>query len=117
MKILSDEIRQFYRDKHIPVHLVLNACAKKGLAPIQAYSAMEHCYYKMRDGKEIADHEITRYIINVCKTVVIEDSQWYKSLMAATESLVHDNIVDLERRLLIAYAAIVYLFIICGSLI
>ena len=89
---MKKEIIDWYSERHFHPHKVIKVGRKHGRTEEQVLAAMEHCYHKIQDGKNIPAIDIARYIFNVAKDV--DCSEYEKRIKAYKIS--EKTIMDLE---------------------
>lgn len=71
--MISQKIINWYLNKGYDIAKMEEAAMIKGCHLSRFHAAVEHCYTKITNGKEIAPHEIFRYIVNVAKNLNLDD--------------------------------------------
>ncbi len=70
---MTPETIKWYSDRHYQPHKMIQIGERWGFTQAQIEAAMSHCYYKIvHEGKQIFDHDVARYVKNICKDVDVE---------------------------------------------
>lgn len=70
---MTPEIVKWYSERDYQPHKMLQAGKRWGFNQPQIESAMIHCHHKIvNEGKQVFDHDVARYVKNVCKDVEVE---------------------------------------------
>lgn len=71
---MKKEIIDWYSDNHYnPYKLVRIGENRLGLSEPKVLAAMEHCYYKIHNGKKVQMIDVARYVFNVARDIKSED--------------------------------------------